>query len=96
MAGCGILALLVICVLSIDMAAVICVVGRGGAEGRKSIQVLLPAIFFGFVTGFFGWDRRVRLGRGLPTVGGAWRVTCAVGVVGPCARSGVKMLVPGE
>lgn len=27
---------------------------RGGCEPRKCIQVLLSAIFFGFVTGFFG------------------------------------------
>jgi hypothetical protein len=38
-AGCGILAQLVICVLSIDMAAVICLVGRGRFDGRKFSQV---------------------------------------------------------
>lgn len=95
-AECGILAQLVICVLSIDMAAVIWRLGWGGCEGRKSIQVLLPAIFFGFVTGLLGWDRRGRLAQ--VRISGCWgagRVACAVGGGWRVSRSGVSMLVPG-
>jgi hypothetical protein len=93
-AECGILAQLVICVLSIDMAAVILRLGWGGCEGRKSIQVLLPAIFFGFVTGLLGWDRRGRLAWSYRPWG-AWRAARAVGGGWRVSGSGVTMLVPG-